>query len=175
MYPIEDITTKHDIFVHTVKTIEVVSESLPQLAMNLWIIKNYGITDNIQIMSGVLSIITFFKSLADKMSFIIHGKDVGILSMTFLKCWADLLIAFISVCTLSLHILSDDNIPPWLILVTFLLAHPVVAWITNPKIMCFKLAKPENGKNHYTSNDNILCIIVVCLIYTFRVVSYYVD
>ena len=81
---------------HAIKGLEVFSESAPQLLLNLWIIKQYGVTDPIQIICAILSYVSLYKTLAERVSFIINGQDLGIFSMTFLKSIANLSVMFFS-------------------------------------------------------------------------------
>ena len=152
---------------HEIKNLEVFTESVPQLSLNLWIIKQYGVTDPIQVISAILSYVSLYKTLAERVSFIINGKDLGIFSMTFLKSIANLSVMFFSLLIILLFVMSEDAIPPWYLLPISLGSHSGLAWIIHPKKICFKLPKliAENGKNRLTFYTNVGLILVYCILY----------
>ena len=149
---------------HAIKGLEVFSESAPQLLLNLWIIKQYGVTDPIQVISAILSCVSRYKTIAERISFIINGQDLGILSMTFLKSIANLIVVFFSNLIFLVYVMSEDTIPAWYIFAFSLGDHPVLAWIWK---MCFKFPKllAENGKNNLTLYLNGTLILAYCVTY----------
>ena len=146
---------------------EVFTESVPQLSLNLWTIKQYGVTDPIQVISAILSYFSLLKTLAERVALIINGQDLGILSMTFLKSIANLSIVFFSNLINLVFIMSEDAIPAWYILPISLGSHSGLARIIHPKKICFKLPKlmAENGKNRLTFYTNVGLILVYCILY----------
>ena len=79
---------------HDIKIMEIFSESVPQLSLNLWIIKQYGVSDPFQVISAILSFVSLHKSLAEREAFIIKGQDPSILSMAFIKSLANIMVFF---------------------------------------------------------------------------------
>ena len=152
---------------HAIKSLEAFTESAPQLALNLWIIKQYGVTDPIQVISAILSFVSLCKTFVDRASFSINGQDLGILSKTFLKSVANWIVTILSALILLLFVMSEDVIPPWCLLLMSFGTHPVQGWIINPKKMCFKLPKllAENGKNRFTFYANVGLTLIYCILY----------
>ena len=116
-----------DIWLHNVKLVEVDSESFPQLALNLWVLKVYGVSDPIQLLSAILAFLGFFKISVDRLCFIRNGLDTGIASWNYIKSFLDLIIPFSTAFIFYLCLLSEDCITAWLLLGGPLLAHPVLA------------------------------------------------
>ena len=120
-----------DIWLHNVKMCEIFSESIPQLALNLWVIKIYGISDPIQLLSALLAWIGHLKTSVDRLCFIRNGEDVGMASWNYVKSLFDLIIPFSTGFIGYLIGLSEDSQPAWSLLVAPLLTHPIISWIVS--------------------------------------------
>ena len=168
MYPIEDDQClMDDIWLHNVKMLEVNSESTPQMALNLWVIKIYGISDPIQLLSALLALIGVFKIQVDRYCFIRNGEDFGIASWTYVKSFLDLIMPFLTSFIGYLIGLSEDCIPAWLLLVAALLGHPILFLIVHKK----HTPKTKRSSSHYTVLSNTQMIIGILGSYTFLIVS----
>ena len=120
-----------------VKTIETMSEATLQLALNGMVIKEFGlefeewfgIKYSIQAVSGILSMISIYKCLVDRFSFIRNGRDMGPVSKEFLKAMADLAFPILTIFSIMLFTWSNTSITPELSFVLVICLHPLVAFI----------------------------------------------
>lgn len=125
-----------DIYLSNVKTIETMSEATLQLALNGMVMKEfgieyeewYGIEYSIQVISAALSIISIYKCLADRFSFINNGKDLGPVSKDFLKGMVDLAIPILTYFLLMIVTWSAPRIPSEYSLTLVIIIHPIVAF-----------------------------------------------
>ena len=173
VYPIDDEQRlMDDIWLHNVKINEVLSESYPQLALNLWVIKIYGVSDPIQLVSAVLAWVGLIKIIADRYCFIRNGQDVGMASWSYLKSFLDLIIPLSTVFIGYLIGLSEDCIPAWLLPVAALLAHPCSIWIVSMINHNRKnTPKTKSSSRHFSVSACTKMIIAVLMGYTFFIVS----
>ena len=172
VYPIEDEQrSMDDIWLHHVKMNEVCSESFPQSALNLWVLKIYGISDPIQIVSALLACFGLFKILVDRYFFIRNGQDIGIASWSYIKSFLDLIIPYLTGFIGYLIALSEDCMPAWSLLVAAVLAHPILYWIVRIVNHTKHTPKTKSSSRHSTVYVNTQTIIAILIWYTFFIVS----
>ena len=179
VYPIEDEKyLLDDIWLHSVKLYEFMSESMPQLALNLWVIKIYGISDPIQLLSFFLAWFGLIKIQADRYCFIRNSEDLGIGSWNFVKSFLDVSIPVSSAFICFLLCLSEDCMPAWFLLIASLAAHPIQRWI-GPLCQKFTFKKAKdiaspNAKStsrHSTIQLNVKMIVSIPIAYIVLTVS----
>ena len=165
MYPIEEEQLlMDDIWLHNVKLYEVISESFPQLALNLWVIKIHGISDPVQLLSAVLAYLSFFKIQVDRYCSLRNSEDFGKASWSWVKSFLVLSIPLSTGFICYLITLSEDCMPAWILLVGALMAHPVRHWIVNH-------IKPKRSSRQHTVSSNTLMIISILGDYSMFLVS----
>ena len=154
-----------DIWLHNVKINEVLSESYPQLGLNLWVIKIYGISDPIQILSAFLTWFGLGKTLADTYCVIRNGKGLGKASWIYVKTLFDVSIPTITTITSYVLVLSEDCMPAWFLLLASLGAHPVLRWIVYRKSLHKDevITEAKSGSRHATVEFNTTLIILILL------------
>ena len=172
MYPIEDDQRlMDDIWLHNVKIAEVSSESCPQMALNLWVIKIYGISDPIQLVSALLAFIGVLKIAVDRLCFIRNGQDIGMVSWSYVKSLLDLIISFLTGFIGYLICLSEDCMPAWVLLMGPLLTHPFLFWIVQIVNHKKHTPKTKSTSRHYSVYACTQMIIGMLRMYTFFIVS----
>ena len=172
VYPIEDDQClMDDIWLHNVKITEVLSESLPQFALNLWVMKIYGISDPIQVMSAILAYLGFFKINADRLCFTRNGQDIGMASWSYVKSFLDLIIPLSTGFIGCLVSLSEDSQPAWLLLVGQILAHPILLWIVQIVNRKKHIPKTKSSSRHFTVYVCTQIVIGMHIWYIFFIVS----
>ena len=116
VYPIEDEQCiMDDIWLHNVKIMEIFSESFPQLALNLWVMKIYGISDPIQLVSATLAYFGGFKIQVDRLCLIRNSEDFGMASWSYVKSFLDFIIPWSTGFICYLIALSEDCMPAWVL------------------------------------------------------------
>ena len=160
-----------DIWLHNVKLVEVFSESFPQLTLNLWVIKIYGISDPIQLVSALLAFIGAFKINADRYCLVRNSEDFGIASWSFVKSFLDLSIPFSTGFIAYLVSLSEDCMPAWFLLVGALLVHPIISGIVGIVNHKKHTPKTKSSSRHFTIRSCTVMIISILIGYTFFIVS----
>ena len=160
-----------DIWLHNVKINEINSESLPQFSLNLWVIKIYGISDPIQVMSAILANLGFFKINADRLCFTRNGQDIGMASWGFVQSFLDLIGPLLSGFFGYLISLSEDCMPAWVLLMGPLLTHPFLFWIV--QIVNHKKHSPKtkSSSRHFTVYVCTQIVIGMHIWYIFFIVS----
>ena len=119
----------NDIYLSNVKILETMSESTFQLALNGMVMKEFGVEDPIQVISGLFSMISIYKALAAQFCFIRNGDNKSMLSWDFAKALTDLAIPILALFTLILASWSEEYIePPNQFAILFVL-HPIVLGI----------------------------------------------
>ena len=169
VYPIEDDQClMDDIWLHNVKITEVLSESLPQFSLNLWVIKIYGISDPIQVMSAILAYLGVAKIQVDRFCFIRNDEDVGMASWNYVKSFLDLIIPYSTGFICQLIALSEDCLPAWTLIGGALLAHPIIFWIVNYRK---DAPKTKSSSRHYSVYMYKFVILSIFTCYPFLIVS----
>lgn len=133
----EEETLMHEIYLSNVKTIETMSEATIQLALNGMVMKEFGlefeelcgIKYSIQAISAALSMISIYKCLVDRFSFIRNDGDKGPVSKEFLKAMGDLAIPILTIFSVMLFTWSDTTMTPELSFVIMMFLHPMMAFI----------------------------------------------
>ena len=172
VYPIEgDQRLMDDIWLHEVKSMEVLSESYPQMALNLWVIKIYGVSDPIQLVSAVLAWVGLIKIVADRYCFIRNGQDIGMASWGFVQSFLDLIGPLLSGFFGYLISLSEDCMPAWVLLMGPLLTHPFLFWIVQIVNHKKHTPKTKSTSRHYSVYACTQMIIGMLRMYTFFIVS----
>lgn len=149
----------NDIWLHSVKLYECLSESMPQLALNLWVIKVYGISDPIQLLSALTAWFGLIKVQADRYCFIRNRENSEMASWSFAKSFFDVSIPVSSAFISFIMILSEDCLPAWVLLVGSLNAHPLLRWIVyhsfkNKEAKDVVVPKAKNSSRHSTVHLN---------------------
>ena len=160
-----------DIWLHNVKLYEIFSESGPQLALNLWAIKIYGVSDPIQLVSALLAYFGVFKISVDRLCFIRNSEDFGIASLSYVKSFLDVIIPFSTVFICYLIALSEDCLPAWLLLVGPLLAHPILFQIVTIVNHKKHTQKSKSSSGHFSVYVYTMAIIATFIGYAFFIVS----
>ena len=155
-----------------IKIAEILSESIPQLALNLWTIRTYGIQDPIQIISAILSLISYFKGHTELIACIINGENRGIACWTFIKTFGDLSISFFCTSISFLLYLSESCLPSWGIFVTMVSYHPVAGWLclatsNNPRLSWLS----KLGTSPSTHHVDFFLISTFTVYYIYFIVS----
>ena len=177
-YPIEDEKClMDDIWLHSVKFYEVSSESQPQMALNLWVIKIYGISDPIQLLGVLTAWFGLIKVQADRYSLIRNRENFETASWSLAKSFFDVSIPVSSTFIGLLMHLSEDCTPAWFLLVASLAAHPLMRWIVYGKLK-YKEAqengvvpKAKNSSRHSTVGLNAVVLFSTPLSYSVLAVS----
>ena len=172
VYPIkDDQRLMDDIWLHNVKLVEVQSESSPQMALNLWVIKIYGISDPIQLLSAVLAYFGVIKIQVDRLCFIRNSENIGMASWSYVKTFLDLIIPFSNGFICYLCALSEDCFPAWLLLVGGLLAHPILFWIVSIVSPKKHTQRTKRSSRHFSVYVYTQVIITILIGYTSFIVS----
>ena len=151
-----------DIWLHNLKLVEVLSESYAQMALNLWVIKTYGMSDPIQLLSFLLAYFGLIKIHADRYCFIRNGEDFGMASWSYINSFLDLIIPYLTGFIRCLIGLSEDCIPAWLLLGVSLQIHPILSWIVS------------TFRKKHISNTNISSRHFTVRAYTLMIISIFV-
>ena len=172
MYPIEDDQRlMDDIWLQNIKLNEIFSESAPQFALNLWVIKIYGVSDPIQLVSATLAYFGGFKIQVDRLCLIRNSEDFGMASWSYVKSFLDSIIPWSTVFIFYLILLSEDCMPAWSVLLGALQAHPIISWTVGIAIHKKHTPKTKSTSRHFTVLSNTLMIISTLIGYTFFFVS----
>ena len=107
----EEESLMNDIFLNNVKTHEALSESTIQLALNGLIMNEYEVKDRLQLYSAIISMISMFKCMVDRYSFIRNGQDLGMISFEFIKAVLYLTPPLASVFIFELISWSNNQFP----------------------------------------------------------------
>ena len=163
---------------NAIKHAELNSEAIPQLALNLWVIKQFGVKDPIQIISAILSWIGALKHYSDRTSFIRNGEDLGIASWSFAKALVNLIIPSMTQFIALMLYLCEPCIPLWWTLWSFLFAHPTMGWlmannfkIFHSKLKCSHKLVLDVGSLNIFGYCCILMVESIIIYYVFFVVS----
>ena len=119
---------KNDIYLNNVQTVEALSESTIQLAINGRVTKQFGFESNIQIISGFISLFSIYKCMAVRYAFVQYNKDPG-LSKNF---FCSLLLWFYPILcmTLLVSVTWFDRWTPSILLILHLMfLHPMPLYI----------------------------------------------
>ena len=160
-----------DIWLHNVKVVEIFSESFPQFALNIWVIKVYGVSDLIQLLSALLALIGLLKIQVDRLCLIRDGEEFGMASWSYVKSFLDLSIPWLTGFIFNLIGLSEDCMPAWLLLAGPFLAHPIISWISLIFNHKKHTPKTKSSLRHYSVYAYTLQIISIFIGYTFFTVS----
>ena len=160
-----------DIWLHNVKIAEVSSESCPQMALNLWVIKIYGISDPIQLVSALLAFIGVLKIAVDRLCFIRNGQDIGMVSWIYVKSFLESIIPFSTGIIACLISLSEDCQPAWLVLMGPLLFHPIIFWIVVIVAPKKHTPKTKSSSRHIYVYSCTQMFITTLMCYTMFIVS----
>ena len=172
VYPIEDEQClMDDIWLHNVKLMEVSSESYPQMALNLWVIKIYGVSDPIQLVSAILAFLGLVKIQVDRLCFIRNNEDFGMASWTYAKSFLDWIIPFSTAFIEHLMSLSADCIPSWILLIGPSLSHPILFWISSLVYQKKHTPKTKSSTRHFSVSGYTMVMIILFIGYTFFIVS----
>ena len=150
---------------------------MPQMALNLWVVKIYGISDPIQLLSTILAYLGFSKIVADRLCFIRNGADLGMASWSFVKTFFDGSIPIYTGLIGLLLALSENCMPAWTLLLGSLGCHPTLILLGHRKIFSKKTkdvvsskAKKSSSK-HYTDDFNKTIAFLQLLLYILLMVS----
>ena len=138
--PIHEIID--DIFINNVKYLELITESGLQFPLTGWVLREYGIEDDIQLISLAISSISMIKCNVDRIAFIRHKRDVGLASREFMATWLEIFIPMqLTFVIGNVASWSDETTPPWFLFYVVLHRYQLPAllyFLTSTFVVKFK-------------------------------------
>ena len=92
----------------------MITESGLQFPLTGWVLREYGIEDNIQLISLAISSISMIKCNVDRIAFIRHKRDVGLASREFMATWVEIFVPMqLTFVIGNVWEWSDETEPAW--------------------------------------------------------------
>ena len=99
-----------DLYINNFKMVDLVTETIFQSSLSIWVLKSYGYEDRIQLISLSFSYISQYKSYVDRFAFTrYHNATL----CQILGTWTEWLFLILTDLVIILEHVSNESTPPW--------------------------------------------------------------
>ena len=99
-----------DLYINNFKMVDLVTETIFQSSLSIWVLKSYGYEDKIQLISLGFSYISQYKSYVDRFAFTRYHNAT--LCQIF-GTWTEWLFLILTDLVITFFEVSDESTPPW--------------------------------------------------------------